>query len=90
MTSPGDSVAAPLPVTSGQVSIERGTTVSELLREAASDIVNATAVPTVVTYRAVPQPAGLGRSSSASGHSRGDHIAPSRSPTRVSGYVQTA
>ncbi len=73
-----------------RIASERGTTVSELLREAASDVVNAASVPTVVTYRAVPQPARPGRTSPATGHSRGDHITPSSSPTRGTGYVQRA
>ncbi len=73
-----------------RIASERGTTVSELLREAAADTVNDAPVPTVVTYRALPQPARQGKTSSATGHSRGDHITPSSSPTRGTGYVQTA
>ena len=73
-----------------RIASERGTTVSELLRAAASGIVSDASVPTVVTYRTVPQSARKGRTSPATGHSRGDHITPSSSPTRGTGYVETA
>ena len=72
------------------IASERGTTVSELLRDAAADIVNTSTVPTVVTYRAVPPTARLGTTSPATAHSRGEQITPNTSPTRVVGYVATA
>ena len=69
---------------------ERGTTVSELLRAAASQMVNATHVPTVVTYRAVPQPVRLGATSPVTGHSRGEQLTASSGPSRGSSDVRTA
>ena len=66
---------------------ERGTTVSDLLREAATEIVNSTAVPTVVTYRAIPPTAWPQTTSPATGHSSGEQITASSGPSTVSGYA---
>ena len=72
------------------IASERGTSVGELLRDAAADIVNTATVRPHVSYRMVPPAVLLGTTSSANEHSRGEQVTPSTSPTRVSGYVATA
>lgn len=72
------------------IASERGTTVSELLRDAAADIVNTGTVRPHVSYRMVPPTVLLGTTSPAAEHSRGEQVTPNTSPTRVSGYVATA
>ena len=66
---------------------ERDTTVSDLLREAATEIVTSTAVPTVVTYRAIPPTTRPQTTSPATDHSSGEQTTASSSPSRVSGYA---
>lgn len=68
-----------------KVAAERGTTVSELLRQAASEIVIRETVPSVVTFREVPSGSvQLGRTSPVGSHSRTDVNVPSNSPTGIS------